>query len=365
MIPNANQQGGDFGVSFTWDIPLLDGYGWELCENVSRRPSISKFGGIDCPNIKTMLQKFKPHLILVTGWQSKMLVQAVLAAKRLNLPVIARGESNSLKKRVLWKKTIHRIWLHQFNAFLTIGKTNKKYYQLFGIKNDKLFDCPYFVDNEYFSRQTKSRRREMTSQRRIWSIPEDAICFLFVGKLVAKKRLMDFVNAILRSSNVHNSIHGLVVGTGQALEEIKFFAKQNQLPISFAGFLNQSEMPSAYSVADCLVLPSDEGETWGLVVNEAMACGVPAIVSDKVGCAADLVKPGITGDVFSCGNVDALSGYFQSFALNPGALKSMGENAKELVFSEYSIQRAVEGIRAASKYVLEEDSRTHLNIANV
>ena len=79
----------------------------------------------------------------------------------------------------------------------------------------------------------------------------------------------------------------------------------------WAGFLNQSQLGEAYAIADCLVLPSDWGETWGLVVNEAMATGLPCVVSDRVGCGPDLVVPGVTGDVVPFGDVPALSAALQ------------------------------------------------------
>ena len=75
----------------------------------------------------------------------------------------------------------------------------------------------------------------------------------------------------------------------------------------FAGFCNQSALPGYYAAADLIVLPSDGSETWGLVVNEAMACGLPAIVSDRVGCAQDLVEEAVTGHTFPLGSVSSLA----------------------------------------------------------
>jgi glycosyltransferase involved in cell wall biosynthesis len=117
--------------------------------------------------------------------------------------------------------------------------------------------------------------------------------------------------------------------------------------VTFAGFLNQTEIVGAYVAADCLVLPSDTGETWGLVVNEAMACGIPAIVSDQVGCGPDLVSDGVTGATFPMGDVDALAKRLIDLSGNPSALRAMGGAACERVTSHYSVERAVEGTMAA------------------
>jgi glycosyltransferase involved in cell wall biosynthesis len=119
--------------------------------------------------------------------------------------------------------------------------------------------------------------------------------------------------------------------------------REHALPVTFAGFLNQGEIAAAYVAADALVLPSDFGETWGLVVNEAMACGRPAIVSDRVGCGPDLVTPGETGECFAFGDTAALASLLLAGAADPSRLRFMGKAARERVLTKYTAARAVEG----------------------
>jgi glycosyltransferase involved in cell wall biosynthesis len=114
------------------------------------------------------------------------------------------------------------------------------------------------------------------------------------------------------------------------------------LPVTFAGFLNQSEISRAYVAADCLVLPSDYGETWGLVLNEAMASGIPAIVSDRVGCGPDLVIENQTGAICPFGNGAALAEQMVAFASDRQRMQEMGRRARERVLQEYSVEKAVE-----------------------
>jgi glycosyltransferase involved in cell wall biosynthesis len=106
----------------------------------------------------------------------------------------------------------------------------------------------------------------------------------------------------------------------------------------------------AYVASDCLVLPSDNGETWGLVVNEAMACGLPALVSDQVGCCADLIVPGETGEVFEFGNYNMLADYMISYAANSGKVEEMGKRSLQKI-SGYSVAEVVEGCINALRYV--------------
>ncbi len=137
------------------------------------------------------------------------------------------------------------------------------------------------------------------------------------------------------------------------MEEANGLVAAHSLPVTFAGFLNQTEVAKAYAAADCLVLPSDYGETWGLVVNEAMVCGLPAIVSDRVGCGPDLVSDGVTGMVFPFGDIEALAQCLVRMATDPALRAAMGARARERV-ADYSVERAVAGTLAALAAVAPE-----------
>ena len=141
-----------------------------------------------------------------------------------------------------------------------------------------------------------------------------------------------------------------MVGDGPLRRECERFANENRAPVRFAGFLNQTQIVSAYVASDALVLPSDGGETWGLVVNEAMSCGLPCIVSDRVGCGPDLVTSGETGFVFPLGDVERLSKLMTQCAGDAPALAHMGVCARHRV-ARYSPSVAVEGVLRAVEAV--------------
>jgi len=186
-----------------------------------------------------------------------------------------------------------------------------------------------------------------------WGIENSAFTFLFCAKFIRKKRPADLLQALalMQNNYMHgNSVHLLMVGDGELRTQCETFAREKGLAVTFAGFLNQSEIVRAYVAADCLVLPSDFGETWGLVVNEAMACALPAIVSDRVGCGPDLVKEGVTGEIFPFGSIEALAEKLISFAQNPNRARAMGRSARELI-KDYSVERVVEGTISAVRYV--------------
>ena len=190
-------------------------------------------------------------------------------------------------------------------------------------------------------------RAQRGELRRKWSIPDDVTCFLFCGKLIPKKHPLDLLRALVRAVETGAPAHVLIVGDGELMAEARALVDSRRLPVTFAGFLNQTEIVSAYVAADCLVLPSDTGETWGLVVNEAMACGLPAIVSDQVGCGPDLVSDDVTGATFPMGDVEALAQRLIEFAGDPDRLPELGAAARERVVSHYSVERAVAGTMAA------------------
>jgi len=254
--------------------------------------------------------------------------QAVLEARSAGLDIWLRGETNSRGHKAgfagQFKRRLVRELLHRVDRLLYIGEANRKFYLDLKIGEDRLAPALYCVDNARFASAAAAARPVRQRLRDEWGIPAEAFCFLFAGKFVNSKRPFDLVGAAKRLQGAlpEGKIHLLWVGTGQlgeALREacdIRFDAESNGRKYnsnsckgpraSFLGFLNQSEISRAYATADCLVLPSDQKETWGLVVNEAMASGLPCIVSNACGCAEDLVEP-IRPDLsYPMGDVTAL-----------------------------------------------------------
>lgn len=351
LMPDQNEQGVGFGIPFTWDIPLLEGYRWKLLPNRNNSPSLRGFFKSSTPAIYEELAVRKPHIVIITGWQSLPLLQALWASIRLGIPRIIRAESNALRIRKWWVRILHRILLLQYNSFLAIGKANTEFYLGYGIPQGQIFPCYYFIDNRRFQEQSDQIRTKRENIRSEWGIGNNTVCFLYAGKLEPKKRIMDLMQAFDIAVKTVRNIHLLVVGTGELMEEAERFTHENELPVSFAGFLNQSEIARAYVAGDCLVLPSDFGETWGLVVNEAMSCGLPAIVSDRVGCGPDLIIDGETGYIFPFGDIHALSALLAQLSSDRKSLRTMGEKARQHI-ANYSIEKATDGTLQAIDYVL-------------
>ena len=355
MVPDARQQGAGFGVDFHWDVPLLDGYSYEVLRNTARQPAVTTFAGCDTPEVGVQIRRHRFDAVIVNGWVVKSCLQALFACRRQGVPCLVRGESNTLRPRTWWRRLAHRVLLRQYAACLSIGRANHEFYRRNGVPDSRIFATPYGVDNDWFGARADEIRGQRQQLRDRWGVPPDAIVFLFCGKFVAKKRPMDLLEAAVRARRRNpfaaEHIHLLFAGDGELRAVCESFAREHDLRASYAGFLNQREVVRAYVAADCLVLPSDSGETWGLVVNEAFACGLPAVVSDQVGCHADLVRPADTGLVFSCGDCDALAQSLVSLSEQPRMLADMGQQARAHVCAGFGVRQVVDGVLAGLRYV--------------
>ena len=222
----------------------------------------------------------------------------------------------------------------------------------YGVPESQLFFTPHFVENDRFNKGADRARENGAAAafRAAAGVPPGAVVFLFAGKLIVRKRVIDFVQALagLRASG--RLVHGIVVGSGPEESDVRQQAQMLGAPVHFAGFLNQTELPVAYAAADCFVLPSST-ETWGLVVNEAMACGLPAIVSDGVGCATDLVVPGETGFVYPAGDAPQLWDRMLRLVDLLDRDRSAFDAAVRSRISRYACDDAVAGTLSALEFV--------------
>jgi glycosyltransferase involved in cell wall biosynthesis len=342
---SAEHSSAGFGVEFQWDIPLLNGYRSRFLRNIAPQPSTGRFNGLNTPEVAAIVAREKYDAVVVGGWHSRCFWQAIRACWRTGTPVIVRGDSHLHTarhplKRVL-KAPVYRWFLPRMDACLAVGSWSRDYYLHYGVRPERIFVAPHCIDEALFQARADADVSRSVELRRRWRLRADSVVFLFAAKFIPKKRPLDFVRAIagLGAANVE----GLMVGDGPLRPACEEFVSRHRLPVHFTGFLNQSQMVDAYVAADCLVLPSNGEESWGLVVNEAMSCSRPAVVSDAVGCAPDLVRDGRTGAVFPLGNVAALAKILTGLAWDPERLRAMGAQARAGL-APYSLAAAVQGV---------------------
>jgi glycosyltransferase involved in cell wall biosynthesis len=292
---------------------------------------------------------------MVNGWNYKSAWQAIRACWKTGVKVLMRSDSHLHRRRGFFtriaKAAVYPRFVSRFDGCLAVGKWSKEYFLRYGAKPERVFLVPHAVNNILFSCEAERARPMRGELRTKWGLDNDAIVFAFSGKFIAKKRPMDFVRAVQVAAKRCSRVQGLMIGDGPLRASCEGYVLNYGVPVSFAGFLNQSQIPAAYGLCDALVLPSDGGETWGLVVNEAMACGLSAIVSDQVGCGPDLIVPGKTGSVFPLGDVDALASQMLEMADNSALLAEMGAHAASRI-NDYAPAAAVDKLVECLKAIL-------------
>lgn len=330
-----------FGKVVEWDIPLLDGYDYTFVENVSREPGSKSFRGIDNPSLIREIEDWGADAVLVFGWNFKSHKKA-MAYFHGKIPVLFRGDSTTLDTHGFIKDFLRFLYLNKVyknvDVALYAGIENKKYFLKAGLKEGQLVNAPHAVDNQRFNDHSSI---EVAG----WpQIDKKKVIFLFAGKLEPKKNPELLLEAFV-AGNVKDA-HLVIVGNGPLEESLKN-RFHSDLNITFLPFQNQAAMPAVYHLSDVFILPSQgPGETWGLAVNEAMAAGKPVLVSDKCGCAKDLVEDGVTGYVFKSGDTANLSEKLRMMADDKTVLKNMGKSAFERIqhYSFENIVKAVEDV---------------------
>ncbi len=299
----------DFKQAFKWDIPLLDGYEKEFVENISKHPTAGSFNGIDNRDLIERIDRYNPDVLLVFGWSFKSHLR-VMRHYSGRKKIIFRGDSNLLDelegfsvKKIL--RSVFLTWLYRHvDIALYTGAANKAYYLKYGLKEHQLLYAAHAVENERFYDEDGRHEQAADQWRNELGIGNDEKVFLFAGKLEPKKDPSLLLEAF-QQLNLQNT-RLIFVGKG-VQEEVLQQKAGNDPRILFLGFQNQQQMPVVYRLATVFVLPSKgPGETWGLSVNEALACDRPVLVSSKCGCASDVVVSGQNGLIFEAGSIAAL-----------------------------------------------------------
>lgn len=269
-----------FGQAVAWDIPLLEGYDYQFAGSAPR-PLIAA------------IEAFRPDAVLVFGWNPPGHL-AVLRHFKGRTPVWFRGDSTLLDERPGLRRRARRLflrWVYRYvdRAFY-VGTQNKLYFLAHGLKESQLTFAPHAVDNErFFDGPGKDYEARARQWRRELGISDEDFVVLYAGKFEPVKGLDVLIQAVgeLNKNPGGRPVKLILAGSGPLENQLRAQAGSSPHIVSL-GFQNQSVMPIVYRLGNVFCLPSNS-ETWGLAVNEAMACGKSVIASDKVGCAVDLV----------------------------------------------------------------------------
>jgi glycosyltransferase involved in cell wall biosynthesis len=320
-----------FGINIAWDVSLLDGYPWVQIKNNSPHPSLGNFFGLFNLGLLRLISKEKfDAVIVLTGYTHVSFWITLLAAKLTKKKFFFSTDSSKIeprnKQRIkFWLKKLLLPFIFSLADTVIVSSTlGKQMVSSLGMTEELIALAPFSVDNDWWIYE--SSLVNVDSVRDDWNISKKAIVLLFCAKLQPWKRPHDVLRAFAKANIKDNYL--VFAGDGILKVELETEAELLgiQDKIRFLGFINQSQLPSVYRSVDLFILPSGY-EPFGLVVNEAMLCGCPVIVSDKVGAGYDLVKHGETGFIYPSGDVDALTIILKDALADRDLLKSMGNKA--------------------------------------
>jgi len=323
-----------------WDVPLLEGYDYTLVPNRSSDPGSDHFRGLVNPDLIPEIESWGPDALLLFGWAYQSHLRALLHFSG-DVPVFFRGDSTLLDERGgprTWLRRLFLRWVYRHvDVALYVGENNRAYFEAHGLSEGRLAWVPHAIDNARFAEAPDAAEKARRWRSDI-GIPTDAPVVLFAGKLGRKKAPDVLLDAFLQLKDERS--HLAVVGSGPMEDELMARAEGHPR-IHFLGFQNQSQMPVVYRLGDVFVLPSrGPGETWGLAINEAMACGRPVVVTERVGCAPDLVD-GTNGRVVPPEDTGALKEALNELLRDQERLQAMGNSSAERI-QDWSIEIAAD-----------------------
>ncbi|WP_118829968.1 glycosyltransferase family 4 protein [Salinibacter ruber] len=338
-----------FEEDVSWDIPLLDGYEHTFLENTASDPGTHHFWGIVTPDLVPTIEEWRPDALLVFGWNFRAHLRA-LRHFHGRIPVLFRGDSTLIDESAGPRRWVRRgflrwVYRHVDHA-LYVGQNNRAYFEAHGFADDWLTWIPHAIDNARFADAPEADEKARRWRHEI-GIPDGAPVVLFAGKLVEEKAPDVLLDAFVSLET--DESHLVIVGSGP-MEEALRAKMESHTRVHFLGFQNQSRMPVVYRLGDLVALPS-RSETWGLAVNEAMACGRPVVVSERVGCTPDLVDE-TNGRVVPPDDADALACALDELLANQDHLQSMGRRSAKRI-EDWSIDvaaaRTADAVQATVK----------------
>ena len=326
-LTNNHRRDPGFKREVSWDIDLFGGYKYEFFNNHLFGRNVNKrFGVFSHKLLVRLWREARGQKYVLPAWNPWIFLFSALVIRIRGGQVILRIETphnqyfTHSKNFSLYLRYIQiYFWKIVSHKFLYIGTQNKLLWQHIGVENSRLFFAGYCVDNNRFRQD-----REIDNNSRGNIINN----FIFVGKLSKKKRLDFLIEAFKGATHYAADISLSVVGDGE-LKDWLINNIKDAGNINYLGFKNQSELAEIYNHHDCIILPSGHGETWGLVINEALNFGLTAITSDCIGSGYDLINDK-NGKVFK---LDDKSSLIQAI-LN---LREMGLSRKEIYEENMSI----------------------------
>ncbi len=301
----------EFGVPVCWDTPLLEGYSHEYLPT-PRRPRRLSFWQLDNPGVEKALERFDPDVVQVFGYAHRTNWRVSSWTSRQRKPLLLFSDSNVRAARPVWKRLLKAVVVRKFyrrvdGAFF-VGDNNRAYHRHYGLPDERLFPGAYPIGRSQLIAAVPNREQTRRRLRDELRIPADAFVVMLCGKYSSRKSPLDLVAAVHKAFQHGIPVWALLVGEGSERSAIEEYCCRNRVRNAvLTGFINQSSLPEYYVAADALAVTSSY-DPHPLVVTEGACFGLPAIVSDRVGCigANDTARAGVTALIYPWGDRERL-----------------------------------------------------------
>jgi len=298
--------------------------------------------------LRTSLENFAPEAIICGGYNYPAAWEALWWAKNHGVEMILWSESNRHDTRSGrgLVESMKSYFLSRCDRFVVPGTSAREYLEMLGAEGRQITIAPNAIDNEWFRGQAQAIREDSSKFRVEFGLPSRFL--LFSGRLVSEKGVFDLLDAYAKLAvDVRSQVDLVFAGDGASKQELERLARKIRPgTVHFPGFQQREQLAGFYALAEALILPT-HSDPWGLVVNEAMACGLPVIVSEVAGCAVDLVEDGWNGYVVAARDTEALADTIHRLATDSQVRGKMGANSLKRI-QNFSPKICAEGLASAA-----------------
>jgi len=314
------------------------------------RHRMGKFNLLLNWGLSRALRRTHPDVILCGGYSYMSSWAAAFWAQCRGVPLLLWSEStiHDLRARHGAVEFLKSRFLDRCDGFVVPGKSSLVYLKNLGVSEPKIFTAPNAVDIDFFSRAAQISKNGWDTRRKL-GLPDRY--FVYVGRMVTAKGIFELLEAYAKlDGELRSQIALVFVGDGPAKNELMKRASHIRPGVvRCVGFTHREELAAFYGLAEAVILPT-HSDTWGLVINEAMACGLPVISSSVAGCAADLVQEAWNGFIVPPRDVPGLSAAMNSLAKRPELREQMSARSAQRIRS-YSPEAWARGLAQAVEFV--------------
>ncbi len=292
--------------------------------------------------VRRSLDEIAPSVLVVNGWGHRESRASLAWARRRGCPTVLLSDSPRDNVRRRWWKEAAKRWIvRNCRSAFVAGRPQARYAQTLGIPRHRIHhpgSC--VVDNELWRAAARRVRANAERERALAGLPQRY--FLTIARFIPCKNLPFLVEAYARYRTAAGpGAHDLVLcGDGPERDRIEAAVRRLRVDgVHLRGWMPQDALGPFYALASGLILPSAEFECWGLAVNEAMACGLPVLVSRACGCAEDLVHDGRNGYTFEPTDPGRLADLMLQLGGDEFLRRRMGAASRRLI-DAYSPEEA-------------------------